>query len=75
MGLVGHMGCGQKDVYVGDEAQCKRGILNLSYPITAGIITNFEDFEKMCHHTFYFELRASPEEVSKSFAVERKAPE
>ncbi|KAI0301946.1 actin 1 [Multifurca ochricompacta] len=44
------VGMGQKDSYVG------------LYPIEHGIVTNWDDMEKIWHHTFYNELRVAPEE-------------
>ena len=49
-----------RDFYVGDEACAKAGMLTLTYPIERGIITNWDDMEKVWHHTFSDELRVDP---------------
>lgn len=56
-------GVTQKNEYIGDEAQQKRGVLNLKYPIANGIVTDWEDMIKVWHHTFFNELRVQPSEI------------
>jgi len=58
------LGASQKDHFVGDEAQKKRGVLTLKYPLAHGIVTNWEDMERVWRHAFYNQLRVSPEEHS-----------
>ncbi|VDM64533.1 unnamed protein product [Angiostrongylus costaricensis] len=38
------------------------GILTFRYPIEHGIVTNWDDMEKIWRHSFYNELRVAPEE-------------
>ncbi|ETO22441.1 actin [Reticulomyxa filosa] len=51
-----------KPAYIGDEAVSKREVLKLSYPIWRGSITNWDEMEKIWHHSFYNELAAAPED-------------
>lgn len=51
-----------KDFFVGFEAFAKSDLLNLNQPIENGLVTNWEELEKLWNHTFYNELIVSPEE-------------
>ena len=37
----------KKESFIGDEAQAHRGMLALRYPIEHGIVTNWDDMEKV----------------------------
>jgi len=56
------IGGSQKSEYIGEEAMKMKGVLNINYPIAAGIVESWEDMEKVWHHTFYNELRVAPNE-------------
>ena len=52
-----------KDVYIGDEAYYKAGVLYLKPLINSnGVITDRVDMDKVYHHIFYNELRVDPTE-------------
>merc|ERR1712083_427287 len=51
-----------KDEYIGDEAQKMRGVLNLSYPIESGIVTEWELMNKVWEYAFANELRVDASE-------------
>jgi actin-related protein len=56
------IGVETKAEYIGDEAQKMRGVLNLAYPIESGIVTNWDDMEKVWSYCFNNELRMDPSE-------------
>ena len=56
------VGMSNKDVYVGEEAQSKKGVLSIKYPIEHGIVLNWDYMTKIWHHCFYNELRVTPSE-------------
>ena len=52
----------QKGSYVGNDAQSKRGVLTLKYPVEHDFAPVRDLQERIWHHTFYNELRAALEE-------------
>ena len=60
---IGMIGMEEDNIfYVGNEAKSKRRILTLRHPVENGIVTNWDDMEKLLLHTFKNELRVAPEE-------------
>ncbi|XP_072170601.1 actin-1-like [Diadema setosum] len=53
---------GLKDVYIGREAEEKKDILDRTWPVENGFVTDWDDMEKIWHHTFYDELQVFPYE-------------
>lgn len=56
------VGSETKDYYVGTQADEKRGVLTLSYPVEQGIVQEWDDWEKIVEHTFTNELRVKHDE-------------
>ncbi|KAL7388120.1 hypothetical protein ABVT39_007529 [Epinephelus coioides] len=50
-----------RETYIGHEAQHMRGVLALKHPIKNGIIRNWDEMEKIWHHTFQ-QLRVEPDD-------------
>jgi actin-related protein len=50
------------ECYVGADAQAKRGILKIQYPVEHGIVQDWDDMEKIWSHAFFKELRCEPHE-------------
>ena len=49
----------KKDFYIGTEAQAKRDVLTLKYPVDKRVVCNWDDMEKVSHYVisleFFFE--------------------
>lgn len=52
----------QRQYYVGKEAQEKKGILTYKYPVEHGIVTSWDDMEKIWRHIYRQALRMKPRE-------------
>ena len=45
---------------MGEQAYSKKGILSLKYPIEHGIVTNWDDYEKILDQVFIEEIKVDP---------------
>ncbi|XP_031244867.1 actin-85C-like isoform X1 [Mastomys coucha] len=55
-------GLEEKDWFIGAETQSNRTELNMYYPISRGVITNWDNVEKIWHYSFYHSLQIAPEQ-------------
>jgi actin-related protein len=54
------------DVFIGRKAQDYRGLLKIRYPIEHGIVTNWDDMEKIWNWVYAEELGTLSEEVGQN---------
>lgn len=50
------------EAYIGSIAQQNRGIMRLSHPMVHGVVTDWDDMERVWHHTYTNDLKAAPED-------------
>ncbi|CAI2387851.1 unnamed protein product [Moneuplotes crassus] len=50
------------DYYIGEEAEAKKGVCTIKYPIAHGIVSNWDEMKKIWDYTYYNELREEPSE-------------
>ena len=55
-------GTGGEKYYIGKDAEDKRSVFKLNYPIEKGLINNWDDYEKILEHSLTKELKIAPEE-------------
>ncbi|MES1909043.1 MAG: hypothetical protein MHM6MM_001855 [Cercozoa sp. M6MM] len=55
------VGVQDSDVFVGDDAIARRGLLHLEHATTRGSVNNWEDLERLWHACFFDELQCEPE--------------
>lgn len=52
------------DVFIGPRAQELRGLLKINYPLEHGIVTDWDDMERIWQYVYAEELKTVSEDVS-----------
>lgn len=52
----------QNETFIGSHAQEHRGLLQIKYPVTHGVVTDWDDMERVWSHVYGHELKISSEE-------------
>jgi actin-related protein len=58
------------DVFIGEQAQTYRGLFKINYPLEHGIVTDWDDMERIWQYVYTEGLRTVSEDVS---AAERRS--
>ncbi|XP_053571950.1 actin-1-like [Bombina bombina] len=56
------LGADHKNYYVGKEAQARRGVLSLTYPMEHGVVTSWDDMEKVWRYMYKYEMQIKSRE-------------
>jgi len=56
------VGLEEREIYAGEEANAKRGVLTIDQPIQRRKVINWEAMEMLWNHTLYTELKIPPED-------------
>ena len=61
------------DVFIGPRAQELRGLLKINYPLEHGIVTDWDDMERIWQYVYAEELKTVSEDVSsRLFGMDRR---
>ena len=58
-------GAVEGDTFIGKRAQELRGLLKIKYPMEHGIVTDWDDMERIWQHVYTEELKILSEEVNR----------
>lgn len=56
-------GAVEGDTFIGKKAQELRGLLRIKYPMEHGIVTDWDDMERIWQYVYFEELKTLSEEV------------
>src|SRR5581483_7535850 len=68
-------GAVEGDVFIGRKAQELRGLLKIRYPLEHGIVTDWDDMERIWQYIYSEELRTLSEEACPPFCCCARAGE
>lgn len=62
------------DTFIGNRAQELRGLLKIKYPLEHGVVTDWDDMERIWQHVYTDELKTLSEEVRDTISIAELVP-